>query len=126
MAILVVGGGGWENAQRGVEFDEVAINISRHSCRYYFAVNDKLPSNAGEPRARAMSDKFSRDIEQEGELVGEIPHAVATACDLANDISDLGDGSGDVFLDEATISQERAGWKTANMKFSSDPNITVT
>lgn len=124
-AILVVGGGGWENAQMGVEFDETGINISRHEVRYYLAVNNKLPGKFGTPRARAFADGFSRDITQEGEMIGAIPYTLATACSLANDVDDFGDGSGDVFFDEATVTQERAGWKTANMKLSSDPEITV-
>lgn len=125
-SILVVGGGGWENAQRGVETDEEAINIRRLEVRYYLAVNEKLQNNVGEPRARAMTDKWSRDITMEGEAIGPSPYSIATAIDLANDTATIGDGSGDIFLDELTETQERGGWRSLSMKMSSDPNITAT
>lgn len=124
-AIIVSGGNGWQNAVRGVPANEEGFNISKHEVRYYLAVNDKMPGNTGEPVARAQSDKFSRDITQEGELVGAIPFAIATACELANEIAHIGDGSGDVFFDEATVSDTRGGWETISMKMSSDPLVVI-
>jgi hypothetical protein len=123
-AILIYGD--WQG-QRGVEFDEDGMSISRCVTRYYLAVNDKMLSNVGEPRARARSDKFSRDIEIEGEMTGSnYPSSVATAIELANDMDDFGDGSGDILLDEGTVTQERGGWRMLNIKLSSDPGVVAT
>jgi hypothetical protein len=126
MAILIVGS--WA-AQRGVELDETGINVSGFSVRYYLAVNEKLPSNVGEPRARAMSNKFSRDVKIKGEVVssgGVMAYAIATACIPANDRQDFGDGSGSLLLDEATVDQERAGWRSLDMSLSSDPGVIAS
>lgn len=126
-AIVVIGGAPWEDAQRGVEEDEDAlgINVSRFVCRYYLAVNEKLMSNVGEPRARAMSDQFSRDVTIEGEVIGPITIAIATAVAVANDVDTVGDGSGDLLLDELTETQERSGWRSMTISLSSDPGVTV-
>lgn len=124
-AILIVGS--WD-AQRGVELDETGISVSSFTCRYFPFVNEKLMSNVGEPRARAVSDKLSREVKIKGEVTGAtgvMAFAVATACDVANDVADFGDGSGDLLFDEATVSQERAGWREVDMSLSSDPGVTV-
>lgn len=125
MAILIVGS--WD-AQRGVELDETGINVSSYSVRYYPAVNEKLMSNVGEPRARAISDKFSREFKIKGEVTGAdgvMAYTLATACVPANDAADYGDGSGTPLLDEATVSQERSGWREVDISLSSDPGIEV-
>lgn len=128
-AIIVAGGPPWSDAQRGVETDETGINIAAFSCRYYLAVNEKLPSNVGEPRARALSDDFSRDITLRGEVLvgggGVLDFTIGTDCALANDIDTFGTGAGSVLLDEATESQERAGWRTLDMRLSSDPQLVL-
>lgn len=124
-AILIVGN--WD-AQRGVEMDETGISIASFIVRYFPFVNEKLMSNVGEPRARAVSDKLSRDVKIKGEVTGAngvMAFAVATACAVANDVADFGDGSGDLLFDEATITQERAGWRDLDMSLSSDPGVTV-
>lgn len=122
-AILIVGD--WD-AQRGVETDEAGMNIASFIVRYFPFVNERLLSNVGEPRARAQSDKLSREIKLKGEFIGSGPaFAVATACVVANDIADFGDGSGDPLFDEATVTQERAGWKEVEASLSSDPGVTV-
>jgi hypothetical protein len=124
-AILIVGS--WD-AQRGVEMDETGISVSSFTCRYFPFVNEKLMSNVGEPRARAVSDKLSREVKIKGEVTGAtgiMAFAVANACAVANDVADFGDGSGDLLFDEATVSQERAGWREVDMSLSSDPGVTV-
>jgi hypothetical protein len=128
-AILIVGGAPWSNAQRGVENNETGINISRFSCRYYLAVNEKLPSNVGEPIARAQSDKFSRDIKLAGEVLvgggGVMAFTMAAACTLANDVAVFSPTAGTILLDEVTESQERAGWRSLDMSLSSDPGLVI-
>lgn len=128
-AIIIAGGAPWSLAQRGVESDETGINIAAFNVRYYLAVNEKLPSNVGEPRARALSDDFSRDITLRGETLvgggGVLDFTIGTACSLANDTNTYGTGTGTILMDEATESQERAGWRTLDIRLSSDPQLVV-
>ena len=124
-AILIVGS--WAG-QRGVESDETGINISAIDVVYRPFVNDRLMSNVGEPRARAVSDKFSRDITIRGEVTGNTGLMAAdlgVPITVANDIDTFGDGSGTVLLDEVTESQERANWRNINMRLSSDPGVVA-
>lgn len=128
-AIIVAGGPPWSDAQRGVETDETGINIASFTVRYYLAVNEKLPSNVGEPRARAFADDFSRDISLRGEVLiggdGVLDFTIGTDCVLMNDTQTYGTGTGTVFMDEATETQERAGWRTLDMRLSSDPQTNL-
>lgn len=134
-AIIVAGGAPWSLAQRGVETDEVGINIAAFTVRYYLAVNEKLPSNVGEPRARALADDFSRDITMRGETLvgggGVLDFTIGTDCasNIANDVDTYqkaGTGPhGSILLDEATESQERAGWRTLDIRLSSDPQLNL-
>jgi hypothetical protein len=128
-AIIVVGGPPWDEAQRGVETDETGVNIASFAVRYYLAVNEKLPSNVGEPRARAMADDFSRDISLRGEVLigggGVLDFTIGTDCSLANDTDTFGTGAGTVLMDEATETQTRAGWRELDMRLSSDPQLVV-
>jgi hypothetical protein len=128
-AIIVAGGPPWSDAQRGVETDEVGINIATFTVRYYLAVNEKLPSNVGEPRARALASDFSRDITLRGEVLvgggGVLDFTIGTDCALANDVDTFGTGTGSILLDEATETQERAGWRTLDMRLSSDPQLVL-
>jgi hypothetical protein len=131
-AIIIAGGAPWSLAQRGVETDEAGINIAAFSVRYYLAVNEKLPSNVGIPRARALADDFSRDITLRGETLvgggGVLDFTIGTACVLNNDVNTFSQGTGphgDILFDEATESQERAGWRTLDMRLSSDPELNL-
>lgn len=125
-AILIVGS--WD-AQRGVELDEDGINVSNFDVMYKPYINERLPSNVGEPRARAVSDQFSREVTVQGEQLfpaaGLLLFTLGTACTVSNDANDFGDGSGSLLLDEVTVTQERAGWRKINMKLSSDPGVTA-
>ena len=128
-AIIVAGGPPWSDAQRGVETDETGVNIANFSVRYYLAVNEKLPSNVGEPRARALADDYSRDISLRGEVLvgggGVLDFGIGTACSLANDTDTFGTGAGTILFDEATETQERAGWRSLDMRLSSDPQLEL-
>ena len=124
-AIIIVGD---FPGQYGVETDEDGISVSKFTVRYFPFINERLMSNVGEPRARAMSDKFSRELTVEGEVTGSsgvMAFTLATACTFANDVDDFGDNSGDFLLDEVTIDQGRAAWRMFNGKFTSDPGVTV-
>lgn len=127
MAILIVGS--WD-AIRGVPEDEVGINVSGFTVDEFPFVNERLMSNVGEPRARAQSDKLSREVKLKGELLsgaaeGVMLYAVATACVPANTMHYFGDGSGDLLFDRGSVSAERAGWVGVDVSLSSDPGVTV-
>jgi hypothetical protein len=124
-AIIIVGD---FPGQYGVETDEDGISVDSFEVVYKPFVNDRLMSNVGEPRARAISDKFSRDLTIGGEVTGAsgvMAFTLATACAFANDSDTFGDGSGDFLLDEVTEKQGRAAWRRIDMKCSSDPGVTV-
>ena len=122
-AIVIVGD--WAG-QRGVAADEDGMSISRLVKRYFLYVNEPLLSNVGEPRAMAFSDKFSREIEMEGEQTGDdYPSAIGVAIALNNTVDELGDGSGDLLLVEGTFTEERGNWKMLNIKLISHPGVTV-
>jgi|SRR5215472_34594 len=128
-AIIVVGGAPWSLAQRGVQNDEVGVNIASFATRYYLAVNEKLPSNVGEPRARAQANGFSRDITLRGETLvgggGVMNFTMGTACVLANATTTFSPTGGTILLDEVTETQERAGWRSIDMRLSSDPQLNA-
>lgn len=137
--IVVVGGAPWDQAQRGVEVPEEGVNIAAFTCRYYLAINEKLPNNAGEPIARALADNWSRDITMRGETLvgstaGVLGFTIGTDCTagIANDVDTFKGGpgpslaaAGSILLDEATESQERAGWRTLDLRLSSDPQMLI-
>jgi len=122
-AILIVGS--WAG-QRGVELDEDGISVRAFDCIYRPFVNERLLSNVGEPRARAVSDAFSREVTVQGEVTGAtglMAADVGVEITVANDVDTFGDGTGSLLLDEVTESQERAGWRSINMRLSSDPGV---
>ena len=124
-AILIVGS--WA-AQRGVESDEVGISVRAFDCVYRPFVNERLMSNVGEPRARAVSDKFSREVTIQGEVTGVtglMAVDLGVPVTVANDVDTFGGDEGSLLLDEVTESQERAGWRSINMRLSSDPGVTA-
>jgi hypothetical protein len=125
--IAIAGGPPWSDAQRGVELNETALNINvrRFEVRYFPEINERLPDNFGETIARGQSDKFSRDITCEGETLGAAVLALVTAITFANDVDDFGDGSGLIILDDATVLQERAGWRSLTARASSNPGLTT-
>ena len=124
-SISIIGGAPWNAAQRGVELSEatIFINVRRFEARYFPEVNEKLPDNAGETIAKALSAKFSREVTCEGESIGAVTHAMVTVWTFANDVNDFGDGTGGLYFDEATVSQERAGWRSCNIRVSSNPGL---
>lgn len=114
--------------QRGVEFAETGISVERFECRYFPEVNEKIMDNVNETRGRARSQKFSRDVTIEGEVLGAtgvMAYTLTTACVPANDVNTFGDGSGTLLLDEATETQARGEWRKGSIKLSSNPGLTL-
>jgi hypothetical protein len=130
MSLVVVGGVPWSSAQRGVELVEAGINVRRFQVRYFPQINERLPDNFGENIARAQSNKFSREVTVEGEVVGTtgiMAFTLGAACTVANDIADYGGAGtvGSLLMDEGTVTQERAGWRSVSTRLSSDPSLVI-
>lgn len=125
---LVILGTGWDDAQRGVETTETGISIRRWAVRFFPEINEKLPDNKGETIARAVSDKPSREITLEGEVTGTngvMAYTFGAAITgLRNDTQWTGESTTGMFvMDEVTETQERAGWRSINMRISSNPQM---
>ncbi len=115
------------NYQYGIESDETGINVASFSCRYYPEFDDKLPNKDGQTIIRARPDKFSREISVSGEIngaTGLMALVLTTAATIANDTGTFGTSGGDIWLDEATESQERNGFRSADFSLSSDPEMS--
>lgn len=117
--------------RRGVETAESGIICRRFVVRYFPEVNDRLEGITGEAIVRAISAKFSRDITCEGEVVssaGLMAFTLATAISFANDVNtfDTANTAGLIFLDEATETQERGGWRSVSIRASANPLLTAT
>lgn len=124
---ITITGTGLSSAQYGAESDEVGLNLESIEVRYYREVNVKLQNIKGQTRGRALADKFSRDVTIQGEVIGATGLMALTsasvAATFANDSTDFGATSGSFIFDEGTITQNRTGWRSANIKLSSDPEL---
>lgn len=124
-ALSIIGATGFTSVQRGIESAETGIICRRFIVRYFAEVNDKLAGISGETVVRAISGIASRDVTVEGEVNGAtgimaftIGQVVTT---LANDVSSFGASAGKIILDEATETQDRTGWRSVNVRLSSNP-----
>lgn len=123
---------GLTNAQRGCELAETGINLQSFECKYFPEFKAKLQNFQGQTRGFAVPDKFSRDVKVQGEVdgtTGLMAAVLTTALVFANDVSAWvatasGSNAGGFYMDEATESQSRDGWRSVNMSFSSDPLVT--
>lgn len=124
-AVTVLGSG---NAQYGVELVETGISVRSVVVRYFPEIDVRIMDNVGETRGRVKSNKFSRDVTVEGETLGAtgvMAFTLTTACTIANDVADFGDGSGTLLMDEATVTQTRAEWRSVSIKLSSNPGLVI-
>lgn len=125
-AVTVLGSG---NAQYGVELNETGISVRSVVVRYFAEIDVRIMDNVGETRGRVKSQKFSRDVTVEGEVLnpgtGVMAFTLTTACTIANDVNDYGDGSGTLLMDEATVTQTRAEWRGVSVKLSSNPGLVI-
>jgi hypothetical protein len=115
--------------QRGVELAEVGIFVRRYEVRYHPEINEKIQDNFGETKGKVVSTVLSRDFTIEGEVTGAtgvmaLTQLIDCTASIANDKTTFG-GSGIILLDEATETQERAGWRSVNLRLSSNPGITA-
>lgn len=125
-AVTVLGSG---NAQYGVELNETGISVRSVTVRYFAEIDVRIMDNVGETRGRVKSQKFSRDVTVEGEVLnpgtGVMAFTLTTACAIANDVNDYGDGTGTLLMDEATVTQTRAEWRGVSVKLSSNPGLVI-
>lgn len=113
--------------QRGVEVDETGINIERIEVRVFPEFKEKLPNREGQSRGFAHPDLPSREVKLNGEIsgaTGVMAMEFGTPLTLANDIDYFGADDGDLYGDEATVTQGRQDWKSVSMNLSSDPLIS--
>src|SRR5688572_2801063 len=112
--------------QRGVELDEVGINIERLEIRIFPEWKEKLPNRNNQTRGFAHPDAPSREVTITGEIssaLGVMAMAFGTPLVLLNDVDYFGTTDGDLYGDEATVVQGRGDWKNLSMKLSSDPLV---
>lgn len=120
---------GLTTAQRGNEVAEVGINLESFSCEYAPQFKDKLNNFQGQAIGFAITDKPTRTISIKGEVLtgvatGWMAAAFATAIAPANDVAAFGvANTGGFYPDSMTESQSRDGWRTVEIKATSDPLI---
>lgn len=114
--------------QWGVELPETGISIRSFVVRYFPEIDQAIMDNQGETRGRVKSNKFSRELTVEGEVLsalGLMAHTLIAACTFANDTADYGDGTGTFLLQESTVTQTRADWRTMSAKYLSNPGLVI-
>lgn len=124
---LTIIGSGVTGLQRGVEAAETGISVRRVTVRYFPRVREELLDNLGERKALVVSSVASREVTIEGEVTdstGVMAYTFLTACTMANDKTDFGSPTGGLYMVEATVEQERAGWRSVTVRLESDAGIT--
>lgn len=114
--------------QYGVELDETSLNIEAFEVTVAPQFKEYLPDKVNNNRGFAIGQLRS-EITLNGELSaassGVLAFTFSTACTLANDVDYFGQTAGSIFLDSATISQNRAGWKSLSQNLSRDTSIVL-
>jgi hypothetical protein len=129
MAVTLVGVA--SPVQKGCELAETGVNLESFTVEYNFEFKLKLQNFQGQTRGFAIPDKFSRILTVQGEVDAATGHMAAngnTALVPANDISTWvavasGSNAGGFYMDSATETQTRDGWRSVNIKYSSDPLV---
>lgn len=118
---------GW---QFGVESDETSMNIQSFvvtvAPQFKVFATDKVGANIGHATGPGRLE-----ITLEGQItassLGVLAFTFSAPCTLANDKTYNGvGGTGDVYLDSATYTQNNADFKTVSMRLSLDAAITGT
>jgi len=115
---------GLSGHQRGVAQDEQGINIESIETVTRPEFKDYLLDRTGHKQGFGAGDP-EQEITVKGEIKGAAGLPVATfyvAVALANSLNYYG-AAGGVYLDEATITEEREGWKKGSWKLSRNKNI---
>lgn len=109
----------------GVVSDETGINIDTLVLKYG-AKKIRVPDKQGSARGKIYYD-FTIDVSINGEVSGATGLLAATigaAVTLANTVFGFGITSGGVYVDEATITNNREKLQTLDLKASVDPQIS--
>lgn len=110
--------------QRGVELDEAAMNIESIEITVKPEFIDGLVGKDGHVRGEGRGAAES-EITLKGEISGLTGVMAATfyaEATVANDVDYFG-ATGDVYFNEATVTQEREGWKSVSIKGQRKPGI---
>lgn len=118
--------------QRGIELAETGVNVESFSVRYFHQFKDKVNDFSGVVRGFAIPDKFCREARMSGEVSGSTGIMASngnTAIVFANDVSTWvavasGTNAGGFYLDEATETQTRDGFRSFEATWSSDGSVT--
>lgn len=118
--------------QRGIEIAETGVNVESVSVRYFHQFKDKVSDFSGVTRGFAIPDKFCRELRMSGEVTGATGVMASngnTAFVPANDVSSWvavasGSNAGGFYLDEATETQTRDGFRSFEATWSSDGSVT--
>lgn len=126
---LTILGTGVSGLSRGVTTPEVGISVRRLTKRYFPRVREELLDNLGERKALVVSSVASREVTIEGEVTGAtgvMAYTFLTACvPAAAALAEFGSPTGILLMVEATVNEERAGWKDVSVRLESDPGITA-
>lgn len=114
----------------GIAADETALNIEAFEVKCSPSFRELLGDRVNNPKAWAIGASM-QNITLSGEIsgsTGPMAFTFTTACTLANMTSlgtIFGISAGDVLLEEATVSQARAGWKSLSQSLRRDVGVTV-
>jgi hypothetical protein len=122
MAVTLVNLSGF---QWGIESAESGINVSSFQATYRPEFKEFLLSRTNEKIGFAAG-ATEVDMTVEGEVSGALPvSAFTTAVTIANDHTEIGTPTGTVFCDEASVNQQRGGWRTFSAKLSTNAGIVL-
>lgn len=122
MALTLVNLSGF---QRGIASNEIGINCRTFTVEVEPEINDWLPGIDGQARGKAVGDPMGK-LNIEGEISGATGVMAATfavAFVPTNTVNYFGRSAGGFYMDRATVSQERDGWKSLASEFSSKFNV---
>lgn len=114
--------GAW---QFGVELDETGINIESFEVETAPEYKEFALNKTGEKRGFAVA-VAEQNITVSGEqslTTGVMAATFATAVTLANDVDYFGQTTGAVYMDSATITQDRSAFKKYSGRFSRNQGI---
>lgn len=108
----------------GCVSDETGINIETITNKYG-AKKIRVPDKQGSARGKVYYD-FTIDVQIDGEVAGATGLMAATigaAVTLANIVFGFGITTGGVYVDDATVTNNREKLQMLSMKASVDPQI---
>jgi hypothetical protein len=121
-SVTLVNLSGW---QWGIEADETALNVSSYSVAYRPEQKEFARNKSGTKIGFAVDDTEA-EISIEAEVTGStgvMGGSFSAAITVANDHALFGLSAGNVYLDEATESQTRDGFRSVSLRLSKNKNI---